>query len=65
MTPAGRKSEGKVRYTLTLDPTLEAAALSMGVTNFSRFMNEAGWREVRRLSKRHPVDTDPKREAGK
>ncbi len=64
MSPAGRKSEGKVRYTLTLDPALEAAALKL-TSNFSRFMNEAGWREVKRLSKRHPADMDPKREGPK
>jgi hypothetical protein len=44
---AGRKSLGKVRYTLTLDPKLEKEARKLD-PNFSGFMEEAGWREVKR-----------------
>ena len=47
MSPAGRKSLGKVRYTLTLDPKLEEEARKLDA-NFSGFMEEAGWREVKR-----------------
>ena len=42
MSPAGRKPEGKAKYTLTLDPELEAAARAI-TSNFSKFMNDAGW----------------------
>jgi hypothetical protein len=51
MTPAGRKPENKARYTLTLDPRLEVEARKLD-SNFSRFMEAAGWREVKRLGKR-------------
>ena len=47
MSPAGRKSEGKERFTLTLDPRLEEEARKLS-SNFSAFMEEAGWREVKR-----------------
>ena len=50
MTPAGRKPEGKARFTLTLDPTLEVEARKLD-SNFSRFMENAGWREIKRLKK--------------
>jgi hypothetical protein len=44
---AGRKPEGKARFTLTLDPRLEVEARKFN-SNFSGFMEEAGWREVKR-----------------
>ncbi len=48
MSPAGRKSEGKARYTLTLDPGIEAEARRRDPNlNFSRFMNEAGWKALK------------------
>lgn len=50
MSPAGRKSEGKERFTLTLDPRLEVEARKLD-SNFSRFMETAGWKEVKRLSR--------------
>lgn len=50
MSPAGRKPEGKARFTLTLDPRLEVEARKLD-TNFSRFMEEAGWKEVKRRKK--------------
>lgn len=50
MSSAGRKSLGKVRYTLTLDPKLEAEARKLD-PNFSGFMEAAGWREVKRRKK--------------
>jgi len=52
---AGRKSENKVRYTLTLDPHLAIEARKLD-PNFSRFMESAGWREVKRqkLSPKSP-----------
>lgn len=47
MSPAGRKSEGKVKYTLTLDPAMEAEARKLD-SNFSRFLNTAGWEKIKR-----------------
>lgn len=64
MSPAGRKPEGKARFTLTLDPRLEVEARKLD-SNFSRFMEIAGWREVKRLSKRHPGAIGPSKGNGK
>jgi post-segregation antitoxin (ccd killing protein) len=47
MSRAGRKPQGKARYTLTLDPKLEEEARKLD-SNFSGFMEKAGWREVKR-----------------
>ncbi len=72
MTPAPGKKRGrkpsalphKVRTTITLDPAVKAAAES-STTNFSDLVETLLRKELKRLSKRHPADIDPKREGPK
>lgn len=64
MNPAGRPSEGKQRVYLTLTPAFIKAARKLD-PNLSRFVEAAGWREVKRLSKRHPGAIGPSKGNGK
>lgn len=70
MKKAGRPTLGKthkVRTTLTLDPGLmDAVKRLLGPqANMSAFLEEAGWREVKRLSKSRPGDIRPTKGNGK
>lgn len=64
MSPGGRPSEGKVKVNLTLSPEFIKAARKAD-PNLSRFVEFAGWREIKRLSKRHQGDIRPSKGLGK
>lgn len=50
MSPAGRPSEGKKKVNLTLSPEFIKEARKAD-PNLSRFVEFAGWREIKRLKK--------------
>ena len=62
MNPSGRPSEGKKRVYLTLSPEFMAAARKID-PNLSRFVEFAGWKEIKRH--RHAGATQPKSGNGK
>lgn len=51
VSPGGRPSEGKVRIYLTLTPAFIKAARKIE-PNLSRFVEAAGWKEIKRQKKR-------------
>lgn len=62
MSPGGRPSEGKAKVNLTLSPEFMAAARKID-PNLSRFVEFAGWKEIKRH--RHSGATRTKTGNGK